>query len=271
MRSIQTQVRFVLCGLLTLLLAGTVSAADNWDSVTPDDDTAADTINVLIPGDPPQRHDVEAIGGVADEDWYRLRAIPGHSYEVRVGARQDDCFDFFSSGLFDVFQSDGTTLITVGDDYPGTGAISTYFATFTAPPGAASSPVFIHLAGFPGCTATSEYTIQVFDTTLLSPRWSTFGGFFTSWGFQNNTDRIITGTLTVITNAGTTVATASVTIPAGQVVFRDTRPTDLNVAAQQAGNVIFSHNGLEGELSADGFMLTVAADVVVPVKFQTPR
>ena len=131
--------------------------------------------------------------------------------------------------------------------------------------------MFIHLAGDVSCTATSEYTIQVFDTTLLSPRWSTFGGFFTSWGFQNNTDRTITGTLTLIDSGGTTVATASVTIPPGLVVFRDTRPTDLSVAANQAGNVIFSHDGLEGELSADGFLLTVAADVVVPVKFQTPR
>lgn len=258
---------FWLVGFLLLLPTGYSYAVDPWDTPATTDDTAANTKNVLIPGDPPQRHDAEAKAGpTADQDWYRLTVVAGHSYEVRVGARQDSCMDFVGAN-FQVFQSDATTLITTGVDYPGTGAISSYRAIFIAP---SNNNVFVQLMGGTTCTATSSYTIQVFDTTLLSPRWSTFGGFYTSWGFENTTSAPILGTLTVVTSSGTVVANTTFTIQPGRVVFRDTRPTDLNFAPNQAGNVIFSHNGPVGGIVADGFMSNEggAVFVTIPVKFE---
>lgn len=119
--------------------------------------------------------------------------------------------------------------------------------------------------------ATRPYTISVTETTQFSPRWSTFGGFFTSWGFQNTTNATINGNLRGITGAGTEVANATFAIPSGVVVFRDTRSTDLNLAPDQAGSVIFTHDGPPGAVRVDGFMLTVAADIVVPVQFGPRR
>jgi len=53
--------------LILLLAAGNLSATDVWDQASPTDDTPGNTRNVLIPGDPAQRHDVEAKAGPTAE------------------------------------------------------------------------------------------------------------------------------------------------------------------------------------------------------------
>lgn len=118
---------------------------------------------------------------------------------------------------------------------------------------------------------TRPYSISVSETTMFSPRWSTFGGFFTSWGFHNTTSTSLTGTLKVNKNDGTVLANPTFSIPAGTVVFKDTRPTDLNLAAQQAGSATFTHNGPPGAIQADVFFLNSAATVVVPGEFRAVR
>lgn len=122
-----------------------------------------------------------------------------------------------------------------------------------------------------GTGTGGSFRVRLVETTMFSPRWSTFGGFFTSWGFHNTTNATIMGTLRVINSAGTEVANVTFDIPPGQVVFRDTRATNLNLAANQAGNAIFTHNGPPGAIQADAFFLNADATVVVPGKFETAR
>ena len=68
-----------------LALLGNGRATDLWDlTFFFDDDTAVGTGNTLWHTAPPQIHDVEAVGGVADQDWYVIRPRAGRSYEVQV-------------------------------------------------------------------------------------------------------------------------------------------------------------------------------------------
>jgi hypothetical protein len=256
---------FVCAGFFALLSTSSLPAIDNWDLGAPDDDTSGNTRNVLIPGDASQRHDVEAISGVADQDWYRLVVVSGHSYEVRVGGRQEDCFDFEGTN-FQVFESDGTTLITTGVDYPGIGIISSYRATFVAP---SSNNVFVQLVGATTCTAPAQYEIQVFDTTLLSPFFSTFSNFESFYRILNTTNATINGTLTFSDSSGNTLATQSVMISAGGTAPTiNTGPTGLNIPDNQAGPVRFSHDGPAGGILIDAFLgnFGVFPPVVLPLK-----
>lgn len=60
---------------------------------------------------------------------------------------------------------------------------------------------------------------------------------------------------------------------AGAIVFRDTRATDLNVAASQTGKVILTRDCPPGAIQADGFMTNEGGTVFVtiPVKFEPVR
>lgn len=251
--------------LILLLAAGNLSATDVWDQASPTDDTPGNTRNVLIPGDPAQRHDVEAKAGpTADQDWYRLVVVAGHSYEVRVGGRQEDCFDL-SGPNFRVLQSDGTTEITTGFDYPGTGIISTWRATFTAP---TNENVFVQLIGNSACGAASEYTIQFFDTTILNPGWSTGGGFNTFYSLQNTTNFSISMTMTLFNLAGTQVGTMNFMVSPGQLVATNTQA--LGVAVGQAGTTRITHTGPPEGILCDAAIANFGTSpaAIIPSKCQ---
>ncbi|MGH9777829.1 MAG: hypothetical protein ACRD5I_05405 [Candidatus Acidiferrales bacterium] len=271
MASRYSSIRILLgLALILLLAAGNLLATDVWDQASPNDDTPGNTRNVLIPGDPPQRHDVQfKAGPVADQDWYRLVVAAGHSYEVRVGGRQEDCFDFVGPNfrVLDV----GLEELTTGFDYPGADAVQTATrATFVAP---TTQVVYVQLVGDASCTATSEYSIQLFDTTLLSPFFSTAGGFESFYRMLNTTNATIVGDLTFFNSAGAVLATVEVTIPAGgsSPTF-NTGPSSFNIADGQAGPVRFTHDGPPGGILIDAFAgIFGATTAVLPLKFQSPQ
>lgn len=135
----------------------------------------------------------------------------------------------------------------------------------------ASANTVLWFPVFTGATPGS-FRIRVVETTLINPRWSTFGGFYTSWGLRNNSNVTVNSTLTILDAAGGVVTTASFAILPGQVVFRDTRPTDLNLSPNQAGSALFTHDGPPGAITADAFLVNENSvpSVVVAAKFE-PR
>ena len=252
--------------VLLLLLAAGAAATDVWDSASPNDDTPGNTRNVLQPGDS-QRHDVEAKAGpTADQDWFRLTVVAGHSYEVRVGGRQEDCFDFSGSN-FRILQSDGTTQITTGVDTPGTGIISSFRATFVAP---SNENVFVQLTGATTCNATSEYTIEFFDTTLISPAWSTFGTFDTFYSIHNAGSTTLNGTLRLFDTTGAQLAFVDVSIAPGLTFSTNTQPAQMNVTRNRNGVARFTHDGSATSVLAEAAIANFATPpgVIQPVKFQ---
>jgi hypothetical protein len=120
-----------------------------------------------------------------------------------------------------------------------------------------------------------DYTFSVAETSMFSPRWSTFGGFHTSWGINNTTSSTCNVTLNVRNTANAAVGGSPVTFPvaAGAIVLRDTNAFDLNVAVNQAGRVTLTHDCPPAALQVDAFIVndTAVPAVVVPVKFDAPR
>ncbi len=116
-----------------------------------------------------------------------------------------------------------------------------------------------------------QYRVRLSDTTLFNPRWSTYSGFTTQYGFKNTTATSISGTLTVKDALGPTY-TLNFTIPAGQVVFKIVGPSptyaDVVVPAQHSGSATFAFIGPSGSIIADSYYVGAAG--VVPGIF-APR
>ena len=116
--------------------------------------------------------------------------------------------------------------------------------------------------------------VSLVETTLFNPLWSTFGVFETFYRFQNSTNASCNVTLRMVNDAGTQVANPSFAIPANSTApTRTTGPTDLNLANDQAGQAIITHNCPPGAIQLDGFLgrFDLAAPVVLPIKIQTAR
>jgi hypothetical protein len=111
--------------------------------------------------------------------------------------------------------------------------------------------------------------VSVSDTTQYNPRWSTFGGYSTQWGFHNTTNTTISGTLKIYTTAGALVSNTTFNILSGRVVFKTS--SGLAIAASQSGNAVFTHNGPPGAIQADGYMISGDGKTIVPTKFAPVR
>ena len=115
-----------------ILAAASVATltADVYDVQTINDNTAATTRNELVHGIE-QWHDLAAIGGVRDEDWFRISQQPYSSYEVTLDSVSND----IGTGLrFARMDASGTTMLQqalpIGVGY----ARSLRFANDTASP-----------------------------------------------------------------------------------------------------------------------------------------
>ena len=114
------------------------------------------------------------------------------------------------------------------------------------------------------------FNVRIVDTTLYSPRWSTWSGFLTQWGLSNVTNHDISGVLTVFDTTGTAIKTVNVTVPAGKVKLYSSVPTDLNLPINTSGNVTFAYIGPAGGIQADAAILNSSDTVVFGAKFE-PR
>jgi len=121
------------------------------------------------------------------------------------------------------------------------------------------------------------FTLVLVETTLFNPLWSTFGGFETFYRFQNSTNASCNITLRMMNDAGTQVANTTFPIPANSTVPTVfTGPTaqgGLNLANDQAGQAVITHDCPPGAIQVDGFTgrFDLAAPVVLPIRIQAAR
>ena len=113
-----------------------------------------------------------------------------------------------------------------------------------------------------------DYSYRVVDTTLFSPRWSTYSGYNTHWGFMNLSDMTVTGTLSVFDTSNRLLKTVTFSVAPGMVVFHFSFADDLNIPSDSAGCVYFTHNGPPGAILADAFLVNGPGTVVSAVRFE---
>ena len=195
-----------------------------------------------------------------------FNGVPGHSYSVEMSDQESKINSKFlglASELCPTANAAGVN-VTGGFD-PVILATRGFRGSFTAT--VAGTPFYtLHIVN---SAASTDITYSVSDTTQYNPRWSTFSGFTTQWGFQNTTNFNITGTLKVFTTAGTLVSNTTFDILSGRVVFKTT--TGLVIPASQSGNAIFTNNGPPGGIQADAFLISSDGKTVVPAKFDRLR
>lgn len=116
------------------------------------------------------------------------------------------------------------------------------------------------------------FRVSASETTLFNSSWSTVGGFFTQWGFQNTTDSALTGTLTVQESFGGTASySRTVVLPANRTTFVTTNEQfgGSTVPAGRGGSATFTHNGPPGSVQADAYL--IGPSQIVPAVFKAMR
>lgn len=194
------------CGLVLALAlflsAPSAFAIDIWDQATVKDNSAA-TTNNLLQNRVWQTHDLEAVGGVADEDWYVVSQGIGRSYQVSVAELTGDV-PISNADFLTLWDSTGTTLfITAGD--------TTWQKSFRWIASVSGHPR-VRVKGSPTTNSMSQYSIVLKETTLFCPRFNNAGTQVSVLIVQNGTTSNCEVEVNFFNEVGTLLETYSTTI-----------------------------------------------------------
>jgi len=244
------------------LVSAPVAMADVWDIQTENDNLASTTENELVHGSD-QIHDLGAIGGGADQDWYRLSQKPFSSYEIVADSTSGDIQG--AGGLsLDRTDASGTGVIqssqAVGVGYTR----SLRWANLT---GAEINDERIR-AMSAGCTTNcgpeDVYRIRAAETTYSVPRFNNFGSQITVLLLQNPTNYTITGTIYFWDTAGNQVGNQTFALTSKMLLVLNT--STVPGANGIGGAVTVAHDGRYGDLSGK----TVALEPATGFSFDSP-
>jgi hypothetical protein len=244
--------------LVALSLASPAAhARDIWDLTGNDNNSS--TRSEIMPG-ALQVHDMEGVGGVADQDWFRLSQKPYSSYEVLV--------DGLTGGLAPVPVTVPTTelgvhLVRGGGTVVPSGPVGAsgsarllYFRNETSTPVdddriRVSNPL---CAG--ACLATEQYRIRLFDTTYGIPRFNNSATQVTILIVQNTSDRVVYFNAYFFDANGVMLGVHSQNLaPFGATVVNTSA---LSGVAGKSGSIIVNNDGRYGVLTGKAVSLEPA-------------
>lgn len=206
--------------------------------------------------------------GASSSNFYFVRLKAGHSYAAEVWDAIDTSNTVTASlYLWSYNNSCGATLpvtnvVSIDPD------LSQMYAARISWIQSADALEVLEMRS--AASAARSYEIRIVDTTLYSPRWSTWSGFITQWGFYNVTNSSISGVFTVFDTTGAAIKIVNVTVSAGKVRFYSSIPADLNLPNSTSGSVMFAYVGPAGAFQADSMILNTPAGAYVTIKFE-PR
>jgi hypothetical protein len=112
------------------------------------------------------------------------------------------------------------------------------------------------------------YSFRATDTTLVNPRWSTCGGYFSHWGLLNVSDMTVTGVFSIFDTSGRQLASTAVTLAPGAEQFHTSLANDMNIAAGDFGYATFSHNGPPDAVIGDSYMVSANGAIIYVSRFE---
>jgi hypothetical protein len=235
------------------LLLPAPARADEWDSAAAGD-VGSGTSNVLAHGSE-QLHDLAAVGGTADEDWYRLTVRPMSSYEMVIDGQTGDLG--LQSADFERLAQSGAVLQSATATDLGLALRLSWRQV-----GAADTQL-VRVRGAAcglGCTSSDRYRIRFRETTYTIPRFNNTATQTTVLLVHNLTDRVCRITYSLQSGAGVVEVTG------------DYSPLVLNVfntaqfAPNQSGSVRVTHDCEYGALAGKA----VAVEPATGFTFDTP-
>ncbi len=233
--------------------------------------------SVVVPDGRVTQSNFEAASGSVVTYYYGFYAQVGHSYSVEFVPTNDNELGRTAVRFYDL------TVYGPNDVLIGCRGASSLGATLNSAisPAVSSNSYgggrrvsFVQkTAGLDVIAASNDsgggaYSYRIVDTTLFSPRWSTYA-VETQWGFMNVSDMTIQGTLYVYDVNNRLLAAPQFSIPAASLVFRETHLSDLAMPRNTAGYVVFAHNGPPHAILADAYIINGPGTVVVYSKFDT--
>ena len=264
MKNPASWLRFLVVGLgLGVALAAAPVSADVWDNDPGNEDDSVATDNELFHG-AIQTHDLLAQGGVPDEDWYVIFSRPFSSYEVLVDGMQGEVFGTSGPLPVDRVNASGT-ILTAGQDPPGGlgSSQSVRWANNTA----LEISDYIRVDGAGSgcadtCTADSQYTIRMWETTGAIPRFNNSGSQITVLILQNPTDYTIGGTVFFWDATGAFLTSQPFSLVAKDVLVLNTN----SAAPGFTGSITVTNDGRFGDLQGK----SVALEPSTGFSFDTP-
>jgi hypothetical protein len=256
----QLAVAALACGCLC---SGDFARADAWDSATQNDNSVGSTENELVQGTA-QLHDLGAVVGVADKDYFRIRQEAYSSYEIVLDSTSGDI-------------GPGTTMLQrVGalggnlqySEMIGAGigySLSLRWENST------SSPVTVDriLAQSAGCTtscnSTAVYQIRAYETTYSVPRFNNSGSQVTTLLVQNPTSYSVTLHVEFWDATGAHIVSYPTTLAPKAILVLNTT-TVPGLPSGSAGSITISNTARYGELSGK----VVSTDTGTGFAFDTP-
>ncbi len=259
--------------LVVMLLAAIGALGEATDCINPD---LAQADNRIVTS-----HFGGSSNGNNPTYWYAIYGQAGHSYSAEFVATTDNESTVTSIvfGGLSVWGPNDIGGLQTNSCY-GTSSVA-FYATQAYSPALAKSKYGtgqrisfsaassgLYMISVTNYQAAGTYSYRFTDTTLFNARWSTWSGFDTSWGFTNMSDMPITGTLYIYGASNKLVASVQINLQANQQVFRATYSSDLNLARNNAGYAMFSHNGPPGAVLGDAYEVNGNNTVMVPEKFE---
>jgi hypothetical protein len=233
-------VRTTAAGLafLTALLLGQGAGADEWDAATADDDGTG-TSNVLVHGSA-QVHDVQAVGGTADQDWYRVLVRPMSSYQMVIDGQTSELN--LEVDDFQRLTEFGTPLQSTSTPDDSGLVLDLSWRHGTNP--AATQLVRVRNAACgTACECNVRYRIRFYETTYTVPRFNNTATQTTLLVLHNRSIRSCVADIYLL--GGSTVVQTGAALSAGETAVINTA-TD---APNQSGAVRVAHDCGYGTLA----------------------
>jgi hypothetical protein len=242
--------------LLVAMSASGLLASDVYDVQSTNDNSPATTRSELSHG-VERWHDLATVGGVSDQDWFRVRQQPYSSYEVVVDAVSADLSTLRVSRI----APDGVTVlqqaVAAGFGYDR----SLRFANNTA---AAVDGEFIVVrnGSCPTCGADDVYRIRMVETTAAIARFNNSGTQVTVVLLQNPSAATVNGALYFWSSTGAQVGTSPFALaPKAQLVLNT-----FAVVPASTGSITVAHDARHGDLTGKSIGLEPATGF----SFDTP-
>ncbi len=241
----------------SVLVSPAAHARDIWDLTGNDGSNA--TRSEIAPG-ALQVHDLEGVGGVADQDWFRISQKPYSSYEVLV--------DGLTGGLAPVpvtvpgtelgvhlVRDGGAVVPSMALGASGSARVL-YFRNESA---ASIDNEFVRVSNplcLATCTANEQYRIRLFDTTYGIPRFNNSATQLTVLILQNTSDRVVYFNAYFFDGNGTGLSVSSHNLPPFGTLVLNT--ATVPGVAGTSGSIIINNDGRYGVLTGKAVSLEPA-------------